>query len=267
MTMPAAAPAAQTIQVAGGTTYCQRAGNGDPLVIVHDDFGIPGWLPFYRHLAESRTVYLPTLIGWGQSERPEWARDTRDIAIAFRQTLAQLELSNVDVIGLGYGGWVSAEIATMCPEVFASMVLVGPSGLRPPEGEYLDQFMVHSTEYVRAGFHDQAKFDETFGASPDIERLEEWEINREMSARVFWSPYFYSQGLGQLLVDVKTPTLLVHGGDDKIVPYSVVEAYSELLPNAHIERVPQCGHYVEIEQPESLLRIISNFYAARARTP
>ena len=264
MTMAAEAPAAEAIQVAGGTTYYQRAGRGDPLVVIHDDFGLPGWLPFYQRLAESRTVYLPTLIGWGKSERPEWARDTRDIAIALRQTLTQLGLANVDVVGLGYGGWIAAEVATMSPETFRNIVLVGPAGLLPPKGEYLDQFMVHSIEHVRDGFHDQAKFDATFGEVPDLDRLEEWEINREMSTRIFWSPYFYSQTLPHLLGAVKNRTLLVYGNDDMIVPYSVVEEYARVLPNASIERVDNCGHYVDIEQPDALLKLIASFCTAKA---
>ena len=53
--------------------------------------------------------------GYGQSARPEWAREPRDLAILLlNQALDKLGLTGgLTLVGLGFGGFVAAEMATM----------------------------------------------------------------------------------------------------------------------------------------------------------
>jgi pimeloyl-ACP methyl ester carboxylesterase len=44
----------------------------------------------------------------------------------------------VNVIGCSLGGWVAAEIATVAPQFFNKMVLVGAMGIKPEQGEIFD---------------------------------------------------------------------------------------------------------------------------------
>ena len=53
--------------------------------------------------------------GYGQSARPEWAREPRDLAILLLQALCRLGLSRVALVGLGFEEFVAAEMATMSP--------------------------------------------------------------------------------------------------------------------------------------------------------
>ena len=39
--------------------------------------------------------------------------------------------------------------------------------------------------------------------------------------------------------------------------------YVEALPNARLEVVKACGHAVDMEQPETLARLVGNFIAGR----
>ena len=243
----------------GRSTTVEVVGEGPPLVVLHHDIGACGGPAFAAALASRHTVWTPTLPGWGIEGPLEWARDARDVAITTRQLLTELGLSGVPVVGLGFGGWLAAEIATMCDAMFSRLVLVAPVGLKPPSGELRDQFMMSSVEYVREGFSEPSRFDATFSAEPGIERLEEWEFNREMATRIAWSPYMYSQTLPHLLAGVTAPTLLVWGEQDRIVPFSCVEEYARLIPGARVATLPGAGHYVEIEQPEALAGLVEEF--------
>ena len=109
-----------------------------PVVILHHSWGSPGWLPFYDSLAANHRVVVPDMPGWGGSERPVWARDPRDIAIIVGRVLSGLDLSGAKLVGLGFGGYVAAELATMNPSRLAALVLVGAAGLQPRDGEILD---------------------------------------------------------------------------------------------------------------------------------
>ncbi|MBV9118782.1 MAG: alpha/beta fold hydrolase, partial [Acetobacteraceae bacterium] len=89
-----------------------------------------------------------------------------------------------------------------------------------------------------------------------------WDIAREMCFRIAWKPYMYSQTLPYLLGGVRAGALLVWGDDDKIVPRSAGEAYRRALPGARLEVVPECGHFIDMERPEALARLVADFAAA-----
>ena len=249
----------ETAEVASGRIYVLKGGRGRPLLVLHDDVGGLGWLPFHQELASHFTVYAPSHPGYGKSERPQWMRNVRDLAVVHNWLLKVLGLDSTNVVGLGFGGWVAAEMATMNQRQFERMVLVGPMGIQPSEGEIADQFLLSGEEYARLGFHDQAKFEELYGSEPSLEQNESWEINREMTSRIAWKPYMFNQALPVLLQGVDTPTLVVWGGEDKIAPLSCGQRYVEALPNARLHEVEGCGHSVDMESPNELAALVADF--------
>ena len=52
---------------------------------------------------------------------------------------------------------------------------------------------------------------------------------------------------------------MVWGDDDRVVPQSAAKRYVEALPNAKLEIVKACGHCVDMEQPEALAELVTNF--------
>lgn len=247
------------VEVSELKVHLLKGGNGDPIVVLHHDIGNPGWLAFHENLAQSNQVLVPEHPGWDQSERPRWARGVRDLAILYQWLLKDQGLANSTIVGLGFGGWIAAEIATMAPTQLKKLVLVGAMGIQPKNSYILDQALVNYIDYIKAGFADQSKFDAIFKDRFTTDYLETLDINREMSFRVAWKPYMFNQTLPHLLGGVATPTLVVWGRDDKIVPLECGERYAELIPNARLEVLDNAGHFVEMEQPEALARLVREF--------
>jgi pimeloyl-ACP methyl ester carboxylesterase len=248
--------------VAGEQLQLRRGGSGDPVLVLHHDIGNPGWLPFHQQLAARFDVLAPSHPGYDQSSRPAWLRSVRDIAVVYQWLLAKLNLDGVSLVGLGLGGWIAAEMATMAPKSFKRLVLVGAMGIRPDDGEILDQALVSYIDYARASFHDQDAFEQVYGSEPSTDQLETWDVNREMSFRIAWKPYMYSQTLPQLLGGVQTPALVIWGANDRIVPLSSGEGYAQSLPNARLEIVEASGHCVEMERPAEIAKLIAEFVAS-----
>src|SRR5258706_12492335 len=138
----------------------------------------------------------------------------------------------------------------------AKLGLVGAVGLKPPQGVLLDLAVTGYIDYARAGFHDQKAFDRVYGAEPSTDQLEMWDVCREMSFRIAWKPYMYSQTLPHLLGAVRAPALVVWGDDDKVVPQSAGRVFAEKL-RARLEIVAGCGHCVEMEKPSVLCSLIA----------
>jgi pimeloyl-ACP methyl ester carboxylesterase len=249
----------EMVQVGFGRVNVMKGGQGAPLLLFQDDLGSPGWLPFYEELARQFTLYVPEHPGFGKSERPAWMRNVRDLGIAHIWLLKVLGLDSVPVVGIGFGGWVAAEMASMCQQQFQRMALVNTVGVQPTEGEIMDQFLLAGEEYVRACFHDPANFEKLYGAETTVDQREMWEINREMAVRVAWKPHMFNQALPHLLGHVETPTLVVFGGEDKVVPISCGQRYVDLMPNARLQVLAGGGHCLDVEKPTELAEIVTGF--------
>ena len=133
-------------------------------------------------------------------ERPDWMRSVRDIAVIYRGLLSELEVANA---GAGRAGLRRLDRGrdgdAWRRPTSRTLVLVGAMGIKPPQGDILDPAIVGYIDYARAGFHDQKAFDRVYGAEPSTDQLEMWDICREMSFRIAWKPYMYSQTLPHLL--------------------------------------------------------------------
>jgi pimeloyl-ACP methyl ester carboxylesterase len=231
-------------------------------VILHHDIGTLDSLAFYDALAERHDVIVPHYPGWGRSPRLDWMRHPRDIAVICQGLKAELGLAATSLIGFGFGGWVAAEMASMAPREVDKLVLVGAMGIKPPDGYILDQAIISYIDYPHAFFHDRGAFEALYG-NVTTDQLEAWDIAREMSFRIAWKPYMYSQQLPHLLGAVKSPSLVVWGDDDKVVPISAAERFKAALPNSRLEIVKGAGHAVEMEKPADLANLVLPFLATR----
>ncbi|MDT4892077.1 MAG: hypothetical protein QOE97_1112 [Pseudonocardiales bacterium] len=246
------------VDVAGLSIRLSESGSGDPLVVLHHSTG-PLWTRVDDELARSFHVIAPDLPGFGSSTRPEDARSPRDLAIYISQLIDALGLDRVHLLGFGFGGWVAAELATMNQRALHTLTLVGAAGVRPREGFIHDPLLAGWIEYARLGFSQQSTFDELFGDPPAPEIVERWDYSREMTARLTWKQWMWNLSLPPLLRGIQTPTLVVWGSDDAIVPIDCAHQYVELIRNSRLETVFGVGHLVELEDPDALCRLVKKF--------
>ncbi len=248
------------LKLATGTVKLLDGGDGVPVLVLHHSWGSPGWLPFYDRLVDAgQRVVVPDLPGWGGSERPVWARDPRDIAIIVTRVMARLGVQDAKLLGLGFGGYIAAELAVMNPSALAGLVLVGAAGIKPDSSDILDQMMLSHRKYIEESFRDAESYAATFGEEPADELRDLWDFSREMTARVTWKPYMFNRRLPPLLGDMDVPTLIVWGENDKVVPLECAERFEAAIPNATVAIVDGAGHVVEIEAPDELAALVSKF--------
>jgi pimeloyl-ACP methyl ester carboxylesterase len=164
------------------------------------------------------------------------------------------------LVGFGFGGYVAAELACMNGSLVSKLVLAGAAGIKPREGFIMDEMLTGFIEYVEAGFRDRAAYEAVFGAGePEPSIRELWDFSREMTARVCWKPFMFNPRLPELLKEMRVPTLLLWGSEDRVVPPICGRQYQEVLPNARLEVLQGAGHFVELEEPGRVARLIADF--------
>src|SRR5881296_3370244 len=101
----------ETIPIAGLALRLGRAGAGPPALVLPHDIGAPHQRPFHDALASHFTVLAPSHPGYDGSERPGWLRSVRDVAVVYQRLVAERDLvAPVSLVGLGFGGWIAAEM-------------------------------------------------------------------------------------------------------------------------------------------------------------
>src|SRR4030095_3128729 len=213
-------------------------------------------------LADRFTVLAPAHPGYDQSPRPAWLKNVRDIAVLYQALLANRQLAGVTCVGLGFGGWIAAEMATMAPPQLERLVRVGAMEIKPERGDIMDQALMSYIEYIRAGFHDPAALDRAYGTELPTPLLERWGVKRQTTFRIAWRPYMFNPSLPHLLGDVRSPTLVVWGADDRVVPLECGERYAKALPAAKLVVIEKAGHLVDMERPEDVARAVIDFAGA-----
>jgi pimeloyl-ACP methyl ester carboxylesterase len=129
------------VRVAGTELYVLKGGSGPPVLVLHGVEGFEGWLPFHDALATQATVYAPSHPGYGQTSCPEWVETIAHQAVFYHWFLQEHGLPPVDVVGIGIGGWIAAQMAVMCPQPIRHLVLVDAAGIRPQHDEVFDIFI------------------------------------------------------------------------------------------------------------------------------
>jgi len=256
-------PTEELIEAAGLTVELKRGGQGAPLLIVHGEFGAPGWLAAYQQLAENRDVIVPSLPGYGRTTRSDWIMGVHDAAAWVSWFVRDLHISTpLDVIGCSLGGWICAVMAIAAPHVINRMVLVGAMGIKPDRGEIFDYFLESGMTGLRRAFHRpdrSSEFGRYFGHEWTAEETDRIEQHREMTCRIAWKPYMHSLTLRHFLPAIPVPTLLIWGEHDAITPINSGEIYHQEIRNSRLKVINDCGHMPEMEKPEEFVDVVGEF--------
>jgi pimeloyl-ACP methyl ester carboxylesterase len=254
------------IPVAGLALELFEAGQGDPVLFLHETLGVESASRCLAVLAERRRLIAPSHPGFGASALPDWIDSVDDIAHLYLDLIDRLGLARLDLIGCSIGGWIAADIATKIPDRLRRLVLVGPVGVKvgPPDRlDIPDIFAMAPDKADALVFHDPGRSRPKFATMTDTE-VQTIARNQETLALLTWEPYMHNPKLRHRLYRVTVPTLLVRGESDGIVSAQYLEGYAALFPDARTEAIANAGHLPQLEQPGALAATILRFLDGHA---
>jgi len=163
------------------------------------------------------------------------------------------------------GGKIAIEYAARYPDRVASMVLICPSGLSA--GEELP-----IVDGARR-FGVDSIIDSVFFNPRCIEPGLVEFYTRQSRNRPWRTGFVHtirgtkSHSVRNLLVDVKQPTLLISGEQDRIVNCEEVRAAAGMLPQGQFLMIPRCGHAAQIEKDRLINRLVVRYLTGRMSGP
>ena len=269
----------------GKERYAYRrfgAGSGLPLLCLQHFTGtMDNWDPAVTDpLASEREVILFESAGIGRSSGsvPDTIAGMASHALAF---LDGLGIGTCDVLGFSLGGMVAQQMAFERPSIFRRMMLVGtaPRGgedimhlEKPSLAKPLGDPSLRGYAVLQKIFFAPTKSSQAAGAA-FIERLMQRGEDREpisgpavaqaqMAAFREWE-----QVSGERFSDLKkihSPTLVVNGIYDEMIPVSNSYWLSAHLPNAVLLTYPDSGHGSLFQFHESFTEQAAAFLASQS---
>jgi pimeloyl-ACP methyl ester carboxylesterase len=250
-----------SVKVANSEVEMVTGGSGPPLLFLHGAGGNSGWQHYHEELSKSYTVYVPSQPGFNGTPRPDWVSTINDVCHFNLEMVQRLGLDQYILMGSSMGGWIAAEMAAMCSHNLKGLILVDAAGIKPQQGEIAEIFMVSAQARLKQRFYDPSQvlnYDQyTRELTPEERTVE--HSNREMASRLCWRPYLNNPNLRHYLGKVSTPTLIVWGKQDAIIPVECGELYRQALPNAALKVIDNCGHSPAIEKPQEFLDTVTEF--------
>lgn len=251
-----------------------QKGTGAPLLYLHGFADVhsvkENWLPFHERLAEGARVIAPAHPGCAQTDENKDVDTIEDVVFHYLEVLDALALARFDLVGTCVGGWIAAELAVRHPEKIRKLVLIGATGLFVPGALIGDVFMnaqpEHGASYASLrellfARADQPRAVEMFpDGKGDIEdELRRYQMLRLGSRIGFKPPYFYNHSLKNRLHRITSPTLVLWGEHDHMVPRAHGETYAANIHAARLVIVPGAGHSVHVEHPEATADLVRRF--------
>ena len=144
-------------------------------------------------------------------------------------------------------------------------MLVAPAGIHVKGVAKGDTFMWSPEQTTRNMFHDQ-KIAEATLARPDVDAEQIAGMkNRLAMAKLAWQPRLYNPHLYKWLHRIATPTLIIWGDDDKLLPVPYGPEFQKLIPKSRLEIIKDCGHVPQIEKADEFVAKIVAFVGETGR--
>lgn len=148
------------VDVAGNRTRYFMAGQGEPLLLIHDStFGEPSnaenWEPVIGPLSQHFRVYAPDKLGQGHTDNPTADEDyvigSSVTHIAdFARTLG---FERIHVVGHSRGGYNACRLAMEYPELVRTVVIVDSGTLVGNDGAFYERLEVQLADIHDASEH------------------------------------------------------------------------------------------------------------------
>jgi pimeloyl-ACP methyl ester carboxylesterase len=239
-------------------------GSGPPLVFLHGPWGL-AWDPFLAALAQRFIVYAP--------EHPGTTPDAHDdiyhldglwdLVLCYDELLTALGLDEVVLVGHSFGGMVACELAAAYPRRARRVALIAPLGFWRDREPVVNWMMLNPADMpahiLRDPTGDAAR--RMFGPSepPEAANLARVRLMWAMGAtgKFIWP--IPDKGLKKRIHRVVSPTLLIWGKEDRLVPPVYADEFTRRIAGARLQTVDGAGHAPHVDQPEAVARMVAEF--------
>jgi pimeloyl-ACP methyl ester carboxylesterase len=274
-------PRDQYIKIGDINTRYWASGDGETAVILLHGLGscIESWTYNIGALSQQHRVYAIDLVGSGRSDKPPTSYSLVDLAKFVQAFMDALKLERVSLVGNSLGGGIALQFALLFPEQIEKLVLANSLGLGkeimfffrlaslPSPSQLFRPSRISTAFILKQIVYDSAVITDDWvevlyqiGNLPGAPEA----LQRQLRANIdFWGvrPESYSPIVNQLTT-INTPTLILWGQQDPVLPVAHAQFAAKHLPNADLQIFDNCGHWTQVERSHEFNAAILKFLLA-----
>ncbi len=251
------------IKIDGLDIHYYRAGQGDPLVVLHGGGGdARTWLNNIEVLSNNYAVYAPDLPGYGGSQPLNGDYYIPELAEFVESFSDNLGLESFHLVGHSLGGGVALNYALESPHKIKKLVLVSSLCLGREIALWVRLLSI------------PALLRSIGTIIMAVLRAIKWLVKKLLAPVEFVMPFspasvnlggsvttFKEQTLvlANRLSEIMVPTLLVWGARDPIVPVRHAYAAAQLIPDCQLKVFEDRGHNVHRDEVNEFSRLLASF--------
>jgi pimeloyl-ACP methyl ester carboxylesterase len=240
----------EELTIDGVKTVVHTAGKGEPLVVFHGAGTVDGF-EFAEAWADRFRVIVPYHPGFGDSADDLTFTDIHDYVMHYLELFDALNVDTMNLVGLSMGGYLAAKFASEHGRRIEKLVLIAPYGLDVPDHPALDIIATPGEELVPMLVSNFDTLKKSLPVKPDMDFVAARYREATTFARLFWE-HPTDPKFPRYLHRVKTPTLIVWGEEDKLIPVQHAQVWRKLIPNSEVMIVKGAGHIVHLDKPETI---------------
>jgi 3-oxoadipate enol-lactonase len=244
-------------------------GEGPPLLLI-GGLGFGRWAWFRQVPAFSRHFQTITFDVRGERDLKRGVADLVADAVAL---LEHLRIGKAHVLGTSLGGFVAQKLALLRPDLVDRLVLVGTSyGRGGPESmspwalaDMIGLPSLNAERAVRQGL--EAATSDAYRAErpEEFEQIVRWRLADSPSLSAYYEQMRAGArfDLSREVGHITSPTLVIHGSEDRYVPVANAVALAEAIPGSRLRVLDDAGHLVFIERYADVNREVVTFLKPR----
>lgn len=257
------------IQIDGNTIRYLESGDSKQVLILIHGLGASAerWNRVIPIFAQHYRVIVPDLIGFGYSDKPFVDYTPVFFSEFIASFLKALNITRPNIIGSSLGGQIIAEYASSNSKNIDKLVLVSPAGVMKQSTPALDAYIMAALYPNTQSAKNAFELMEGSGKPVDdiivqgfIERM-----HLPNAKLAFMSTILGLKNSDQIttkLDKITSPTLLVWGSLDPVIPIQYAEAFVNSIKDCQFITMNGCGHTPYVQEPESFASSVLKFLSS-----
>jgi pimeloyl-ACP methyl ester carboxylesterase len=241
--------------VEGATIHYETAGKGRPLVLLHGiGSGSRSWRRQLAELSEDFRVIAWDAPGYGGSSDPSGPPSMRFYAACLRGLLEALQLKHIILLGHSMGGVIAQEFYRSYPEFIEALIIADTRSRGWNTGHEQRLKMIRTMTPAEIAAERAPRLLSRSAPDALIREVESIMSEIRPPGYEFAAIALAESDTGDVLCNLRVPTLLIWGDQDEITP-----VWKELPPGARLEVIANAGHLCYAEQPDKFNSIVREF--------
>lgn len=254
-----------------GEIFYKLYGQGDTTVVFVNGAAMTtnGWTPFLKALRKNYKVLLLDLLDQGRTKTIKKDYRLEDQADIINLLLEELNIDNIHLAGMSYGGKVSLTFALKYMDKLKSLSLINTDCYNSNFTRELSRSWLKAGKTLDGELFASVILTSMYSLSYYENQYDEMKNKENYFIKNLDEEYYERFKRGVLsamdydvrdeLKNIKVPSLVITSDEDYVIPKNAQKIIHDNIEGSKWEIIKDAGHAVMYEKPDEFIKVLMDF--------